>query len=251
MRRRRCRPRARSPDPARSSARRSRSRWPGSSARPDPRRAALYAGNPWRPARRRSLASGAVDYRIEPRADLAACDAAVGLELVTWTMDPLQSRNARFNLAKLGAYASEYHDDFYGEMPDKLNAGMPSDRFVIEWPIATDRVNHRLRGEDPIASLADAEREVPYLLRAEGDRPGGEGRLDGSHLLVATPWDIDAIKRKDIGLAREWRLAQRRTLGAALTSGYAAVEYLVADERGAYLLIKRPPIVEARRREEE
>lgn len=188
----------------------------------------------------RDLKSAQRDYCLEQ-----------GLELVTWTMDPLQSRNARFNLAKLGAYASEYHDDFYGEMPDKLNAGMPSDRFVIEWPIATDRVNHRLRDEDPIASLADAEREVPYLLRAEGDRPGGEGRLDGSHLLVATPWDIDAIKRKDIGLAREWRLAQRRTLGAALKSGYAAVEYLVADERGAYLLIKRPPIVEARRREEE
>jgi predicted GNAT superfamily acetyltransferase len=136
-------------------------------------------------------------------------------------------------------------------MPDKLNAGMPSDRFLLEWPIATDRVDRRLRGEDPIASLADAEREVPWLLRADGDRPAGEGRLDGSHLLAATPWDIEAIKKRDMGLAREWRLAQRRTLGAAMKAGYAAVEYLIDEERGAYLLVRKPPLVEAKPRAEE
>lgn len=174
-----------------------------------------------------------------------------GLELVTWTMDPLQSRNARFNLAKLGAYASEYHENFYGEMPDKLNAGIPSDRFVIEWPIATDRVGLRLRAEDRIASLADAEREVPYLLRISGDRPDAEGKLEGSHLLVANPWDIEAIKKRDVSLALEWRGAHRRTLGAALKAGYAAVEYLVDQTRGSYLLIKRPPLIEAIRREDE
>ena len=174
-----------------------------------------------------------------------------GLELITWTMDPLQSRNARFNLAKLGAFAAEYHEDFYGEMPDKLNAGMPSDRLLMEWPIATDHVDRRLRGADVIASLADAEREVPWLLRADGERPVAEGRLEGSHLLVAAPWDIDAIKRRDMGLAREWRMTHRRTLGAALGAGYAAVEYLIDKERGAYLLVKRPPVVEARRKEEE
>jgi len=188
----------------------------------------------------RDLKSAQRDYCLEH-----------GLEVVTWTMDPLQSRNARFNLAKLGAYAAEYHEDFYGEMPDKLNAGMPSDRFVMEWPIATDRVDHRLRGEDRIASLADAEREVPYLLKADDDRPGAGGKLDGSHLLVATPWDIEAIKKKDMALARAWRDAHRRSLGSALKAGYAAVEYLVDKDRGAYLLVKRPPFVEARPREEE
>jgi predicted GNAT superfamily acetyltransferase len=174
-----------------------------------------------------------------------------GLELVTWTMDPLQSRNARFNLAKLGAYASEYHEDFYGEMPDKLNAGLASDRFVVEWPIATDHVDRRLRGADAIPSLADAEREIPYLLGADGDRPGAEGALDGSHLLVAAPWDVEEIKRRDLALAIAWREAHRRTLGAALRAGYAAVEYLVDAQRGAYVLVKRPPVVEAKPREDE
>jgi predicted GNAT superfamily acetyltransferase len=174
-----------------------------------------------------------------------------GLELVTWTMDPLESRNARFNLAKLGAYAAEYHEDFYGEMPDKLNAGLASDRFVVEWPIATDRVDRRLRDAEPIPPLGQAAAEVPWLLRADGERPGLEGRLGETHLLVATPWDFQRIKREDPALARAWREAHRRTLGAALGSGYAAVEYLVDGARGAYLLVKRPPVVEARPREGE
>ncbi len=173
-----------------------------------------------------------------------------GLEVVTWTMDPLESRNARFNLAKLGAYAPEYHEDFYGEMPDKLNAGLPSDRFVLEWPIATDRVARRLADEDEIPSLKAAEGEVAWLLRADGERPGAEGSLGEGHLLVAAPWDFQAIKSRDGALARAWREAHRRTLGAALRSGYTAVEYLIDDGRGAYLLVPRPPIVEARPRQE-
>ena len=172
-----------------------------------------------------------------------------GLELVTWTMDPLESRNARFNMAKLGAFAAEYREDFYGEMPDKLNAGLPSDRFVIEWPIATDRVARRLADKDPIPSLAEAEREAAFLLASDGERPGAERELAGqSHLLVASPWDFQAIKAGDKALARAWREAHRRTLGAALRAGYAAVEYLVDGSRGAYLLVKRPPVVDARPR---
>lgn len=172
-----------------------------------------------------------------------------GLEVVTWTMDPLESRNARFNMSKLGAFAAEYRTDFYGEMPDKLNAGLASDRFVMEWPIATDRVARRLVDEDPVPPLADAERDVPYLLASQGDRPGAERALgDESHLLVSTPWDVQSIRRRDPALARAWREAHRRTLGAALAAGYAAVEFPVAEGRGAYLLVKRPPVVEARPR---
>ena len=51
-----------------------------------------------------------------------------GIEIVAWTMDPLEARNARFNFGKLGAYTRTYHRDFYGAMPDKLNQGLPSDR---------------------------------------------------------------------------------------------------------------------------
>lgn len=63
-----------------------------------------------------------------------------GYELVTWTYDPLQAPNARLNLAKLGAVARTYVPDYYGAMSDAINAGLPSDRFVVEWHLQSPRV---------------------------------------------------------------------------------------------------------------
>src|SRR5207302_1879318 len=112
-----------------------------------------------------------------------------GIEIVAWTMDPLEARNARFNFGKLGAYTRTYHRDFYGAMPDKLNQGLPSDRIYVEWPIGHERTYKRLRGEDQPAPLEDAESEgIAYLLRADGDRPGGLAETtSASHLLVEIP----------------------------------------------------------------
>ncbi|MBI2773493.1 MAG: hypothetical protein HYX56_03260 [Chloroflexi bacterium] len=166
-----------------------------------------------------------------------------GIDTIAWTMDPLEARNARFNFAKLGAFARTYERDFYGPMPDKLNAGLPSDRLYVEWRIATDRADKRLRGADHVASLEDAEREeVRWLLRADGDRPGAcEAIGDDSHVLVGIPADIQAIKARDVALARAWREAVRETLEPAFAAGYAAVEFLRgAGDRGAYLLVKQP-----------
>lgn len=152
----------------------------------------------------------------------------MGLDLVTWTMDPLEARNARFNLARLGAIATRYHDDHYGEMPDKLNVGMPSDRFLIEWRIRSPRVERRLGDAEPIPSLAEMEAEAPYLLAAEGERPlepqapRGEARA-----LVAVPADLQALKARDPLLARDWRTAHRGSLGAALGAGYVVTELLL------------------------
>jgi len=166
-----------------------------------------------------------------------------GIEIMAWTMDPLEALNARFNFAKLGTYAREYHRDFYGLMPDKLNAGLPSDRFYVEWPIGMDRTYKRLRGEDRPPALEGAEAEgVRYLLRADGDRPALQDPPRGeSHLLVEIPSDFQGLKRRDGSLALEWRMAARGAFEAAFGQGYAAVEFLrAADGRGAYLLVPQP-----------
>jgi predicted GNAT superfamily acetyltransferase len=166
-----------------------------------------------------------------------------GIEVMAWTMDPLEALNARFNFGKLGAYAREYHRDFYGEMPDRLNAGLPSDRFYVEWPIGADRTYKRLRGEDRAPTLEDAEREgIRWLLRAEGERPvAGDPPAGDSHLLVGIPGDFQALKRRDAALAAAWRMAGRAAFEAAFAAGYAAVEFLrAADGRGAYLLVPQP-----------
>ena len=171
-----------------------------------------------------------------------------GIEIMAWTMDPLEALNARFNFAKLGTYAREYHRDFYGAMPDKLNAGLPSDRFYVEWPIGMDRTYKRLRGEDHPPALDDAEHEgIRYILRADGTRPALQDPPSGdSHLLVEIPADFQAIKRQDTSLALEWRIAARAAFEGAFGQGYAAVEFLRAqDGRGAYLLVPQPRRAEA------
>src|SRR5260221_7378709 len=126
-----------------------------------------------------------------------------GIEIMAWTMDPLEALNARFNFGKLGTYAREYHRDFYGAMPDKLNAGPPSDPFYVEGPVRTDRTYKRLRGQDPAPALDDAEREgIRYLLRGDGVSPALQDPPDGeSHLLVEIPSDFQSIKARDAALA--------------------------------------------------
>lgn len=167
-----------------------------------------------------------------------------GIDTVAWTMDPLEARNAHFNFAKLGTFARTYGRDWYGDMPDRLNAGLPSDRLYIEWRIATDHADRRLRGADEIPSLEGAEGEgVRWLLAATGDAPGPAGPLGGdSHLLVAIPSDFQAIKARDRDLALRWRHAVREALEPAFAAGYAAVEFLRSADRarGAYLLVKQP-----------
>jgi predicted GNAT superfamily acetyltransferase len=167
-----------------------------------------------------------------------------GLEVIGWTMDPLEARNARFNFAKLGVITRTYDRDFYGAMPDKLNEGLPSDRVYIEWRIATDRADSRLRGAEDLPTLEGAEREaVRYVLRADGDLPvPGDPAAGESHLLVEIPHDFQDLKRRDRALALEWRLALRAALEPAFGEGYAAVEFLrdTAAERGAYLLFRQP-----------
>ena len=166
-----------------------------------------------------------------------------GIEVIAWTMDPLEARNATFNFAKLGAFAREYHRDFYDPMPDKLNAGLPSDRIYVEWPIGHDRTYKRLRGEDRPPPLEDAEREgITYTLRADGERPGKvKPAGDETHLLMEIPPRFQELKARDGKLALAWRLAVREAIEAAFARGYAAVEFLRGqDGRGAYLLVPQP-----------
>ncbi len=164
-----------------------------------------------------------------------------GIEIVGWTMDPLEARNAAFNFAKLGVYTREYQRDFYGAMPDKLNAGLPSDRIYVEWPIAEERTARRLKGEDRAPRLEDVERDMRYLLRADEEAPGSVATpADDSYLLVETPPRFQEIKARSIALALRWRYAVREAFESALSRRYAAVDFLrAADGRCAYLLERR------------
>lgn len=74
---------------------------------------------------------------------------ARGIPLIEWTFDPLQSKNAYFNICRLGAIARRYIPDVYGATTSPLHAGLPTDRIVAEWHLASERVVDILGGKEP------------------------------------------------------------------------------------------------------
>ncbi|MEZ4607143.1 MAG: hypothetical protein R2865_10205 [Deinococcales bacterium] len=70
---------------------------------------------------------------------------AQGLKRMTWTYDPLESRNAYLNLHKLGAVCRRYYVNLYGDMGG-INQGLPSDRFEVDWHVSSHRVEAKQQG---------------------------------------------------------------------------------------------------------
>jgi predicted GNAT superfamily acetyltransferase len=72
---------------------------------------------------------------------------ARGFELMEWTFDPLEIKNAHINIAKLGAIVRRYQHDFYGPSSSPLQGGLPTDRIYAEWWLRSDRVERALHAE--------------------------------------------------------------------------------------------------------
>lgn len=73
-----------------------------------------------------------------------------GIELIEWTFDPLEIKNAYLNLEKLGAIARRYNINQYGVTTSPLQGGLPTDRLVAEWWLRSKRVHSVLEtGQHP------------------------------------------------------------------------------------------------------
>lgn len=179
-------------------------------------------------------------YKIK----LAQRDATLelGIKLMTWTFDPLQSRNARFNLRKLGVVGNVYTPNLYGEMTDTLNQGLPSDRFTVDWWLESPHVLSRLAGQavEPDAVVSG----WPVLNRVisqPDDLPAPPADFDpphGTHCLVEIPVNLDALKSNHPDLALTWRLQTRQIFQTAFENGYTATDFLRSQGRNYYLLQK-------------
>jgi predicted GNAT superfamily acetyltransferase len=162
-----------------------------------------------------------------------------GLDRITWTYDPLLARNARLNIAKLGAVCNTHLRDLYGEMRDALNAGLPSDRFQVDWWIASERVVARVRGERDsrpgLAGLLEggaillnpptspSEPALPDFITADLFKAD---LFKGSTVLVEIPADFLALKAADPALALRWRLGTRQTFEALFGWGFAITDFV-------------------------
>ncbi|WP_248958902.1 GNAT family N-acetyltransferase [Sphaerisporangium perillae] len=158
---------------------------------------------------------------------------ARGLEVITWTYDPLVRRNAHFNLVKLGARPEEYLPSFYGAMEDAINSGDESDRLLAVWRLSEPRVLSAVRREPCRTEIP------PDAVVGLGDRDGRPvtGRTDAATVLVAVPEDIEALRAKDPAAARDWRLAMRDVLGDLLGKGARVTGF---HDRSCYIVERTP-----------
>ena len=121
---------------------------------------------------------------------------------ITWTFDPLVARNAKLNILKLGVDISAYYPNFYGDMPDELNAGDESDRVMASLKVVGDAPTPRTVISTP----------------------------DKSAVLIAIPDDIVAIRGKDLAENLRWRRSVRDEFVSVLARGGKVVGFSANNE---------------------
>jgi predicted GNAT superfamily acetyltransferase len=164
-----------------------------------------------------------------------------GLDHVTWTYDPLLSRNAYLNIARLGAVCNTYRRSEYGDMRDGLNAGLPTDRFQVDWWLTTTRVERRLsrrsRGTLKLEQFAKAELQPLYALHIGTDGlprpPEHFSPISAAILLAEIPPDFMALKADDFALARDWRFFTREVFETTFAEGYLITDFVFDRADGA------------------
>jgi predicted GNAT superfamily acetyltransferase len=152
------------------------------------------------------------DFGIGRRLKLRQRDDAIarGIELIEWTFDPLEIKNAYFNIERLGALVRRYVRNQYGATTSHLHGGLPTDRCTAEWWVSSERVRSIVAGEPA---------EFPLI----------ETR-------IAVPADIADLRRND---PRAARAVQARVAGefeAAFDRGLTVVGLNRTPEEGTYLL---------------
>ncbi|MGO8718746.1 MAG: GNAT family N-acetyltransferase [Acidobacteriaceae bacterium] len=139
---------------------------------------------------------------------------ARGIELIEWTFDPLEIKNAFFNIEKLGAIARRYSADFYGASTSPLHGNLPTDRLHAEWWLKSERVLSLMAGNGLPNSPIKRTITVTYT------HAGSSGTL---HPLPT--------------LALESLMKLRREFSTAFSSGLTALRFQnSSDEFACYQL---------------
>jgi predicted GNAT superfamily acetyltransferase len=132
-----------------------------------------------------------------------------GITLIEWTFDPLELKNAFFNVERLGAIVRRYNENQYGVTASPLHGGLPTDRCIAEWYLDSPRVRRVLEGE--------------RLAHRPAER-------------IAYPADIARIRAEDQGCAREIQRGNGEKFRAAFARGLAVTAFERTGTQGIYLL---------------
>jgi predicted GNAT superfamily acetyltransferase len=172
---------------------------------------------------------------------------ARGFARITWTFDPLQSRNAHLNFYKLGVFADQYKINFYGdESPSPLHSHIGTDRLWVTWLLDSRRVISRLESGREAAPPAP-EKTMALVESGTGGSPVAciEGLEHGhERVSIEIPSDVGALQQQDPARAVAWREATRQAFTESLAAGYFVEEFYRRNEEGRpgfYLLSRREP----------
>ena len=148
---------------------------------------------------------------------------ALGVKRITWTFDPLQSRNAHLNFSKLGVVADRYLVNYYGETSSFLHR-FGTDRLWVSWLLDSERVVSRVdRKEREIPNL-----DVPALVRV--------GR-NGEPVVTTDLNTRIAIEIPGEANPEVWREPTRAAFTRALDAGYVIEDFYFSKKKtGIYLL---------------
>lgn len=168
-----------------------------------------------------------------------------GVDRITWTYDPLLSKNAHLNITKLGAVCNTYHIEYYGELRDGLNIGIPTDRFEVDWWVNSRRVERKLsrqvRRQLDLAHYLSAEAQIinPSKLDENGYPVPGELQLPfelkedlldkdeyPAILLTEIPANYLELKEYDKSLSFAWRLHTREIFINLFRHGYLVTDFI-------------------------
>jgi predicted GNAT superfamily acetyltransferase len=188
------------------------------------------------------------DHDLGYKLKLAQRERALAMCIheMTWTFDPLQSKNAHLNFAKLGVVCNSYRTDFYGPETSSMFHRNSTDRLWVTWPMTSRRVQQRLLGNTTQIETLDALSRLTPLIRFNGDGKPAKTDLPAAlarqRIAIEIPSDIGCIESKDPELAREWRMATRWAFTEALKAGFIVAEFsrTIRGQQGpsAYLLEK-------------
>jgi len=140
-----------------------------------------------------------------------------GIAHIEWTFDPLQIKNAYFNLVKLGAIARRYVANMYGTLSTPLQGGLPTDRLIADWDLNSARVRRAL------ASKTAEKHAQRHARRKKLAR-------------VRVPAELAAMRQEKPEEALRVQAEIRQEFEYWLNRGYAATSVEVAGNGGEYLL---------------
>lgn len=167
--------------------------------------------------------------------------AAAGYTKITWTYDPLETVNGVLNIVKLGGIVRTYLPNCYGQLDDDFNRGLPTDRFLVEWFITSDRVAARQSGSSSRRISPNTPAILGYEMKDGIPHPTqSDLSREEPMVLLPVPAFFQQVKQSDMATAALWREKTGELFSAYLSKGYVVTSIIREQEIVHYVLENLP-----------